>query len=139
MPHHNIEFESWKSKFYASHMKSHLTVSHIMILQLVKCADEQCTHPLGPGPDVTTIATLLEPYEWVQIRQGRYERVKKPKEVGADANQVRICRYEGANGLFNAATRYRGASIPPSAKLTATMAVILTWQHHHPDEKIIGM
>jgi hypothetical protein len=105
----------------------------------VECAHDKCSAPIVPGGNFITLATLLEPYEWVKMPDGAYERMRKPKEVGADANQVRICRNERENGLYNAATRYDGASIPPSAKLTATMAVILTWQHHHPDEKIIGM
>jgi hypothetical protein len=62
----------------------------------------------------------------------------KFKEPGQDANGVRLTRANDANGLFFASVYDARFQLPPSTKLTAALAVILTWLEEHGDEKIIS-
>ncbi|KAF7563350.1 hypothetical protein G7046_g764 [Stylonectria norvegica] len=59
-------------------------------------------------------------------------------EPGRDSNNVPLVRGEDDNSFFIAATYQNDdVSLPPSSKLTAAMAVILTWQDEAPEDKII--
>lgn len=60
-------------------------------------------------------------------------------EAGRDSNGVQVKRDENGNSFFIASCdKDTGVSMPPSSKLTATMAVILTWMEEAPKDRIIG-
>ena len=62
------------------------------------------------------------------------------RERGRDAMNLRIGKGDQGNSLFLACQLYsKEHALPPSTKLTAAMAVIMTWCKEHPDDKIIGI
>lgn len=97
--------------------------------QLGTCLNDECTSRLMCGRDVETVG---------QITQAASDD-KEYREPAADTNGARIGRDQLRNGFFTAAMRLKDVNITPSAKLTMAMAVILEWQTHFPDDKIIGM
>ncbi len=60
------------------------------------------------------------------------------REPGRDANGVLPRQGVRDNGSFIASATDVACKLVPSSKLTATMAVIGTWQQEHPNDKIIG-
>lgn len=60
-------------------------------------------------------------------------------EAGRDSNDVQVKRDENGNSFFIASCdKDAGVTMPPSSKLTATMAVIMTWLEEAPEDRIIG-
>ncbi|RDA89372.1 hypothetical protein CP532_6129 [Ophiocordyceps camponoti-leonardi (nom. inval.)] len=62
---------------------------------------------------------------------------KQFEEPGKDSNGVSVPRRAENSSFFVASARHEGFPMVPSAKLTAAMAVILTWLEEAPDDKII--
>ncbi|RFU77510.1 hypothetical protein TARUN_4724 [Trichoderma arundinaceum] len=59
------------------------------------------------------------------------------REPGRDSKNVSIHQENDRNGFFICSTLLKDAPMVPSTKLTATMAVVLTWLHEAPDDKIL--
>ncbi|KEY66286.1 hypothetical protein S7711_02750 [Stachybotrys chartarum IBT 7711] len=91
------------------------------------CTVDNCNTLLDVGEDVVTLTSLED--------EASTKEFTKP---GKDANGVRLAREKDVNGLFCAALREPEANLIPCTKLTATMAVILTWMEEYPTDKIIG-
>ncbi|KAK7416921.1 hypothetical protein QQZ08_011811 [Neonectria magnoliae] len=71
--------------------------------------------------------------------QSIVDKDRKFKEAGRDSNGVQLIREKGKNFFFMASCRKEtGVSMPPSSKLAATMAVLMTWSKEAPEDKIIG-
>lgn len=68
--------------------------------------------------DPNDLSTLSEAMEDANDDENYTEPV-------ANSNQTRIVRNPGKNGLFTDGCHWKGACIPPSAKLSMAMAVIL--------------
>ncbi len=62
---------------------------------------------------------------------------KSYREPGEDYNNVIMRQKDDRNGFFVCSTILEDVPTVPSARLTATMAVALTWLHEAPDDKII--
>lgn len=60
------------------------------------------------------------------------------REPAKDCWNVPVQHGDDRNGFFTASTFRDDVPILPSTKLTAAMAVILTWMHEAPDDKILG-
>lgn len=60
------------------------------------------------------------------------------REPAKDFWNVAVHHASDRNGFFIASTFRDDVPILPSTKLTAAMAVILTWAHEAPDDKILG-
>jgi SNF2 family DNA or RNA helicase len=86
-----------------------------------------CNAPLRVGEDFRTLTSVLE----------NALNDKRATDYGHDANKVTLSRGPGENGMFFASMEFSDAGLPPSTKLTATMAVILSWRKTHPKDKII--
>ncbi|KAJ4265070.1 hypothetical protein NW762_005314 [Fusarium torreyae] len=97
-------------------------------LTKVMCPVGSCQQELGCGDDIETLVSIQE------------EAKSDPdfKEPGRDINNARLTRKPNDNGFYVAACRPTGVSLPPSSKLTATMAVLEDWRQKAPDDKIVG-
>ncbi|KAF7554540.1 hypothetical protein G7Z17_g2835 [Cylindrodendrum hubeiense] len=74
------------------------------------------------------------------IRSASNDAAKDPrfKEAGRDSNGVQSFRKANENTFYVASCRENtGIRMPPSSKLTAAMAVIMTWLEEAPEDKII--
>ncbi|KAH8687070.1 SNF2 family N-terminal domain-containing protein, partial [Ilyonectria robusta] len=94
-----------------------------------KCRVPGCSALLEAGEAVKTLALIHE------------NASKDPRftEAGRDSNGVQVKRDESRNSFFiSSCDKDTGVSMPPSSKLTATMAVIMTWKEQAPDDRIIG-
>lgn len=60
------------------------------------------------------------------------------REPGRDCVNASIHQSDDRNGFFISSTLCDEIPILPSTKLTAAMAVILTWLEEAPDDKILG-
>lgn len=60
------------------------------------------------------------------------------REPGRDCLNASIHQEDDRNGFFISSTFCDGISILPSTKLTATMAVVLTWLDEAPNDKILS-
>lgn len=60
------------------------------------------------------------------------------REPGKDSWNVAVHHDNDRNGFFIASTFCDDIPILPSTKLTAAMAVVLTWMHEAPDDKILS-
>lgn len=88
-----------------------------------------CSALLEAGEAVKTLALIHE----IASKDPRFT------EAGRDSNGVQVKRDESGNSFFIASCdKDTGVSMPPSSKLTATMAVIMTWKEQAPDDRIIG-
>ena len=67
--------------------------------------------------------------------------IKKQKsfhEASEDSIGTKICTNYEKNGFFALSCISPALEIPPSAKLSMAMAVILQWHSTHPEDKILG-
>ncbi|KPM35448.1 hypothetical protein AK830_g11112 [Neonectria ditissima] len=95
---------------------------------VVPCRHPGCSAQLQPGNRLVTPACV----------QSFVDMDKQFREAGRDSNGVLLTREKDENFFFMASCRAEtGVSMPPSSKLTATMAVILTWLEEAPNDKII--
>ncbi|VUC24416.1 unnamed protein product [Clonostachys rosea] len=93
-----------------------------------KCLHASCTQVLRAGSSVEIFDSMMT----------LAKEDKNYKEPGEDSLGARIARKKDANGCFTATFfKPRLFDMPPSTKLTAALAVILTWQENHPDDKIL--
>jgi hypothetical protein len=73
-----------------------------------------------------------------KIMEKAEEKSSRYREPAKDSLNVSVRQGDDRNGLFVASTFCEGIPILPSTKLTAAVAVILTWMHEAPDDKILG-
>ncbi|KAH7002195.1 P-loop containing nucleoside triphosphate hydrolase protein [Ilyonectria destructans] len=93
-----------------------------------ECHAPGCSALLEAGEAVKTLALIHE----------TANRDRRFTEAGRDSNGVQVKRDENVNSFFIASCdRDAGVSMPPSSKLTATMAVIMTWLEEAPEDRII--
>ncbi|KAM0336918.1 hypothetical protein ACHAPQ_003652 [Fusarium lateritium] len=97
-------------------------------LEEVTCPVDGCRATLGVGDDIQTLVAIQE----------ETKRNENYKEPGRDMNNARLTRKPQENGFFTATALPTGDEIPPSSKLTTTMAVIEQWRHEAPNDKIVG-
>jgi hypothetical protein len=95
---------------------------------LSKCPVDGCEAILGVGEDIQTLVTIQE-----EAKQN-----ENYKEPGRDMNNARLMRKPNENGFFTATALPTGDEVPPSSKLTTSMAVIEQWRHEAPKDKIVG-
>lgn len=81
------------------------------------------------GEDIETFQKIMEKAE------GDGSTYREP---GKDSMNVAIRQDDERNGFFIASTFLEEVSILPSTKLTAAMAVVLTWMDEAPDDKILS-
>ncbi|PNP59013.1 hypothetical protein THARTR1_01261 [Trichoderma harzianum] len=89
------------------------------------CPHKGCGMELEVGEDVETVQTKLD------------SNAKSYREPGEDYNNVIMRQGDDRNGFFVCSTILEDVATVPSARLTATMAVALTWLHEAPDDKIL--
>ncbi|OTA07739.1 hypothetical protein A9Z42_0086460 [Trichoderma parareesei] len=89
------------------------------------CPFEDCGQGLTAAVEVETLQTNLD------------AKPKEYREPGRDSNNAPIHIADDRNGFFICGTMLDDASVVPSTRLTATMAVVLTWLHEAPDDKIL--
>ncbi|KAM0257670.1 hypothetical protein ACHAQJ_004234 [Trichoderma viride] len=92
------------------------------------CPNEGCDKKLGMGDDIRTIQTVMKKAE---AKGSGYS------EPAKDSTNVSVRKNDERNGLFVASTFCEDIPILPSTKLTAAAAVVLTWMHEAPDDKIL--
>ncbi|KAL6901430.1 SNF2 family N-terminal domain-containing protein [Trichoderma evansii] len=92
----------------------------------VDCPYEGCGQKLASGDDVETTQKIIKDAE-----------EKKHREPGRDSCNASAHLDDDRNGFFIASTFREDIPILPSTKLTAAMAVVLTWMHEAPDDKIL--
>lgn len=90
------------------------------------CPHKGCGKELETGEDVETVQTKLD------------SNAKSYCEPGEDYNNVIMRQGDDRNGFFVCSTILEDVPTVPSARLTATMAVALTWLHEAPDDKILS-
>ncbi|PHH85929.1 hypothetical protein CDD83_10982 [Cordyceps sp. RAO-2017] len=88
------------------------------------CRQKDCGEPIEGH---LTLRTLSNP-------KGQKRNFDEP---GKDSKKVHLPRDPEENGFFKAYATDDKVSLPPSAKLTAAMAVVSTWLKGCPDDKII--
>ncbi|KAM5345201.1 hypothetical protein ACJ41O_011063 [Fusarium nematophilum] len=96
-----------------------------------RCPHPGCRAELGVGKALKTPACINRTVECID----------KFKEPGRDSNGTHIARHPRENAFFLATADIddtKPIKIPPSSKLMAAMAVILTWLKEAPEDKIIG-
>ncbi|EHK20841.1 uncharacterized protein TRIVIDRAFT_123065, partial [Trichoderma virens Gv29-8] len=91
------------------------------------CPHKDCGKELEVGEDIETVQTNLDSLD------------KRYREPGRDSNNVIIRQDDDRNGFFICSTFLQDVPTVPSARLTATMAIALTWLHEAPDDKILSM
>ncbi|KAL7961250.1 SNF2 family N-terminal domain-containing protein [Trichoderma compactum] len=89
------------------------------------CPHKGCDSELEVGEDVETVQIKLD------------FNAKSYREPGEDYNNVIMRQGDDRNGFFVCSTILEDVPTVPSARLTATMAVALTWLHEAPDDKIL--
>ncbi|KAL5095047.1 hypothetical protein Trisim1_003652 [Trichoderma cf. simile WF8] len=93
--------------------------------QKMNCPHEGCGKELAVGEDIETLQGKIEPIN------------KSYREPGRDSNNMIVHIDDEKNSFFICSTILDDAPIVPSTRLTATMAIVLTWLHEAPDDKII--
>lgn len=93
------------------------------------CFHEGCDQNLGVGNDIETIQKIVEKAE----ADGSTYR-----EPGRDTMNAAVHQDDDRNGFFIVSTFLDKVPILPSTKLTAAMAVLLTWRDEAPDDKILS-
>ncbi|KAI9152142.1 ATP-dependent helicase [Paramyrothecium foliicola] len=96
----------------------------------ITCKEAGCGCKLSVGSRVKTLKCIAD--EVVDKQSS-----KRFEEPGVDSNGVFLKRKAHDQTLFLAATTSQDDDLPPSTKLTITMAIILTWLKEHPDDKIL--
>lgn len=66
------------------------------------------------------------------------EEQRRFYEASEDSIGTKICTNPEKNSFFALSCKNPALEIPPSAKLSMAMAVILQWQNAHPEDKILG-
>ncbi|KAH8122154.1 SNF2 family N-terminal domain-containing protein [Trichoderma asperelloides] len=94
----------------------------------VDCPHQSCTKKLAFGPDIMTIQKIMEQAE---------DKSSGYREPAKDSWNVPVHHDDSRNGFFMASTFGGNMPILPSTKLTAAMAVVLTWMDEAPDDKIL--
>ncbi|ETR98668.1 hypothetical protein M419DRAFT_11701 [Trichoderma reesei RUT C-30] len=94
-------------------------------IQKPKCPYEDCGHEFGAADSIVTLQSEMD------------KRTKKDREPGRDSNGAAVQQADGRNSFFNCGVMLDGASVVPSTKTTAAMAVVLTWLHEAPEDKIL--
>ncbi|PHH75560.1 hypothetical protein CDD80_2261 [Ophiocordyceps camponoti-rufipedis] len=93
----------------------------------LKCKATGCDQKVDASKQVTTLRSIYND----AMKDKRFE------EPGRDVKGI-VCRQPEASNSFSVATaREPGLPLLPSTKLTAAMAVVMTWLEEHPDDKII--
>ncbi|PKK41303.1 hypothetical protein CI102_15210 [Trichoderma harzianum] len=93
------------------------------------CLHEGCNENLGIGEDIETIQKIVEKAE----ADGSTYR-----EPGRDSMNAAVHQDDDRNGFFIVSTFLDEVPILPSTKLTAAMAVLLTWRDEAPDDKVLS-
>ncbi|PTB76972.1 P-loop containing nucleoside triphosphate hydrolase protein [Trichoderma longibrachiatum ATCC 18648] len=91
----------------------------------VLCPYEDCDKALYVGEDVCTLRGKIDSED------------KKGDDSSRDRNNATVHLEDDRNGFLLCGLLSKGASVVPSTRLTATMAVVLTWLHDVPDDKIL--
>lgn len=94
---------------------------------LQDCPHEGCGEKLGLGQDIQNIQKIIE-----------HAKERKYREPAKDSLNVSVVHGDDGNGFFIASTFRDTILILPSTKLSATMAVVLTWMDEASDDKIIS-
>lgn len=92
------------------------------------CLFRGCNEFLSLGDELETLKSV----------QQKEEKDSQLKTLGRDGHNCQLSRPPLSNGFFTAAHCVDGLHLPSSSKLTAAMAVILTWMTEAPEDKIIG-
>ncbi|KAL7948632.1 SNF2 family N-terminal domain-containing protein [Trichoderma barbatum] len=92
------------------------------------CPYEGCNEKLGMGDDIETFQKIIDKAE---ADGSTYV------EPAKDSKNVAIHQEDNRNGFFTASMFLDDIPILPSTKLTAAMAVVLTWLDEAPDDKIL--
>ncbi|KAL7934357.1 SNF2 family N-terminal domain-containing protein [Trichoderma chlorosporum] len=92
------------------------------------CRHEDCNEILDMGLDVASIQKIMDAAE----ADGSAYR-----EPGKDSMDIAVHQEGDRNGFFITSTFDDEIPILPSTKLTAAMAVVLTWMDEAPDDKIL--
>ncbi|KAL6697301.1 SNF2 family N-terminal domain-containing protein [Trichoderma pleuroticola] len=98
------------------------------VFAFLMCLHEGCGKNLGVGEDIETIQKIMEKAE----ADGSTYR-----EPGRDSMNAAVHQDDDRNGFFLVSTFLDEVPILPSTKLTAAMAVLLTWRDEAPDDKIL--
>lgn len=91
------------------------------------CTYEGCSTVLKPGSFIDTLDTYVE----------RAKSVKAGQDPGRDINMTRLLPPTSPYACIFASD-YGDFPLLPSSKLTAAMAVVLTWLDDAPKDKIIS-
>lgn len=90
---------------------------------------KSCNKPLRIGDDIETIQAIIEK---ARLKESEYRKPAK------DSKNIAIHQDNDQNGCFISSTFHHNNPILPSTRLTATMAIMLTWMHKAPDNKILS-
>ncbi|KAK1242887.1 hypothetical protein MKX08_005699 [Trichoderma sp. CBMAI-0020] len=90
------------------------------------CPHEGCKEKLAPGSDIQTIQKIIELAD-----------KEKYREPAKDSLNASVHHDDDRNGFFVASTFRGDIPVLSSTKLTAAMAVVLTWTHEEPNDKIL--
>lgn len=99
-------------------------------LKQMKCPTDGCGQDLSFVEQVTTLAQLAS----------MASQDKGYVEIGRDRLKNTIQARQEQSLFFIASSSFHGPRIvpPPSSRLTATMAVVMTWLTEAPQDKIIS-
>ncbi|PTB41698.1 hypothetical protein M441DRAFT_139468 [Trichoderma asperellum CBS 433.97] len=95
----------------------------------MNCPHQSCTEKLAFGPDIMTIQKIMEQAE---------DKSSGYREPAKDSWNVPVHYDDSRNGFFIASTFGGSMPILPSTKLTAAIAVVLTWMDEAPNDKILS-
>ncbi|KKP06853.1 hypothetical protein THAR02_01050 [Trichoderma harzianum] len=93
-----------------------------------RCLYEDCDKQLGFGKEANMFQKIIDK---AASKDSGY------REPGRDCVNASIHQSDDRNGFFISSTFCDEIPILPSTKLTAAMAVILTWLEEAPDDKIL--
>lgn len=102
----------------------HWLTLHSLSFQL--CPYEDCDKKFEVGDDIETLQSKIDSED------------KSGNDPSRDSNNATVHLEDDRNGFFLCGLLTKGASLVPSTRLTATMAVVLTWLHEAPDDKILS-
>ncbi|KAL6697280.1 SNF2 family N-terminal domain-containing protein [Trichoderma pleuroticola] len=127
------------SRFKCGHMYCEQCFGRLMIQRssmpgagqsgYLKCSSDGCGEDLRFGQPVTTLAQLA----FMANQDKGYV------EIGRDWLKTTVQARQEQSPFFIASSYFNGPRIvpPPSSRLTATMAVVMTWLTEAPQDKII--
>ncbi|TFB01436.1 DNA repair protein RAD5 [Trichoderma ghanense] len=93
----------------------------------IKCTLDDCGQDLLSGQPVTTLEMLA----------AKARADKSYVEIGKDAIMTTVQPKNESSAFFVASSYLPGVIPPPSSRLTATLAVAMTWLTEAPQDKII--